>query len=226
MDFQALIFQIAQALPGLLFAITIHEFAHGYVAKKFGDDTAERAGRLTMNPIDHIDPIGTVVFPLVCVALGWGVFGWAKPVPVNSRNFSDFKKGLFWVSFAGPLSNIMMAIISAFALALIYTKMGPTLFTIKKGMFVQIVNYSLIINVVLAAFNLLPFPGFDGSKMLASRLSYNALRKYEELSQYLIYIFYGLMILSFAGVHILGRIFQPFFIMSEYLVNFFVTILS
>ena len=98
MDIQEILFKILQCAPGLLLAVIVHEYAHGYVAKLFGDDTAERDGRLTFNPAVHIDMMGTVVFPLIGAIFGWGVIGWAKPVPVTPRNFKNVRKGIFWVS--------------------------------------------------------------------------------------------------------------------------------
>src|SRR5690554_112925 len=98
MDLREIFFNIAQCLPGFLLAIVVHEAAHGYVAEKFGDKTARLAGRVSLNPAVHYDPWGTVLFPLMGAFMGWAIIGWAKPVPIDARNFKNFRKGLFWVS--------------------------------------------------------------------------------------------------------------------------------
>ena len=118
MDLQVFIVKLIQLAPGLLLAVVFHEYAHGWMAKRFGDDTAEKAGRLTLNPIPHIDLMGTIIVPSVLLLFFNGLFGWAKPVPVRPRNFSDINKGQFWVSFAGPIANFLLATASAFLLAL------------------------------------------------------------------------------------------------------------
>ena len=115
-----ILLKLAYSAPGFLLAVIVHEYSHGWVAKRFGDDTAERAGRLTFNPVSHIDQMGTVVFPAICLMLGGAVFGWARPVPIVPRNFKNIKKGVFWVSFAGPLSNFILGVLSAFILVLLY----------------------------------------------------------------------------------------------------------
>ena len=109
-----IIYRIATSLPGFLLAIVFHEAAHAFIALKFGDPTAKLGGRLSLNPSVHYDLWGTVIMPLMFVILGWGIFGYAKPVPVDTRNFKNVKSGIFWVSFAGPLANILLAIVSSF----------------------------------------------------------------------------------------------------------------
>ena len=105
--------KLAMFFPAFLFALCFHEYAHGWVAKKFGDDTAEHMGRLTMNPMAHADMLGTFVLPIFAIVTGAPLFGWAKPVPVNTRNLKDPVKDMFWVAFAGPLSNILLAVVGA-----------------------------------------------------------------------------------------------------------------
>ncbi len=146
--------------PPILFAITVHEFAHGWVANKLGDPTAKYAGRLTLNPLSHLDPIGTLMLFIVHL-------GWAKPVPVNPLNFKDPRKDMMWVSLAGPGSNILCAL----GCGIIIRFLSPLLAgadpkTSLLGIFFYMVAFGLVINVVLAIFNLLPIPPLDGSKIL------------------------------------------------------------
>ena len=169
-------------VPGFLFAVVCHEAAHAWMALKFGDSTARDLGRLTLNPIAHCDMIGSVIFPLIGTFLGGVMFGWAKPVPVNVRRLRNQRSGIFWVSFAGPLANIILGIISAFFFAILLTQV-PETFSLR-GPFIEICKSSVLINFILAAFNLIPFPPLDGSKMVSSFLSYNALRYYEGLARF------------------------------------------
>ncbi|MCB9094268.1 MAG: site-2 protease family protein [Halobacteriovoraceae bacterium] len=223
MDLQQLIYTIAQCLPGFLLAIVLHEAAHAYVAMKFGDDTAERIGRLSLNPAVHFDMMGTVIFPLISLSLGGIVFGWAKPVPIDSRNFKNYRKGLFWVSFAGPLSNFILGTISAFLYAVVFTNMSVD--SVYMQHFLKMLEYSVLINFILGGFNLIPLPPLDGSKMVASFLKHNALRKYEEIAAYTPYIFLGLIALSFMGIHILGYILMPVYYSGEILKRIFISML-
>jgi Zn-dependent protease len=224
MDLTQIVFNIAQSLPGFLLAIVVHEAAHGYVAYKFGDDTAMAAGRVSLNPAVHYDPFGTVLFPLIGAFMGWAIIGWAKPVPVDARRFSNFKKGLFWVSFAGPLSNFILGTISAFIYALVYTYVDKD-FSYYSIM-LQMISYSVLINFILGAFNLIPLPPLDGSKMVASFLSYEAMRKYEEFGRYTQGIILLVFALSIMGVHILSWIFLPVQMVANYILVFFLAILS
>jgi Zn-dependent protease len=150
-------------IPVILFALTIHELAHGYVAYRLGDPTAKYAGRLTLNPISHLDPIGTLMLFIVH-------FGWAKPVPVDPRYFANPKRDLLWVALAGPGSNILLAFISG--LVIRFINANPYLFqgTFLGEAFAAMMVLSLQINLALAIFNLLPIPPLDGSKVLAGLL--------------------------------------------------------
>lgn len=174
--------KISLALPGFLLAIVFHEAAHALVAYRFGDSTAKSQGRLTLNPAAHYDLLGTIIFPLMGVAMGGIPFGWAKPVPVDPRRFSNMKKGIFWVSFAGPLANILLAIVSALLYAILFAKVPRSMPLYES--FIGMLQYSVLINIVLAVFNLIPFPPLDGSKMVSTFLDYEAARKYEELGRY------------------------------------------
>ncbi|MHB9095738.1 MAG: site-2 protease family protein [Eubacteriales bacterium] len=143
------------SLPALLIGLTFHEYAHGYVAYKLGDPTAKNLGRLTINPLKHLDPLGAI-FLLIFH------FGWAKPVPVNPFHFrGDRQKGMLWVSLAGPATNIIIAIITA----VIWKLIEPT-----GPIIVPILVYIFYINLILAVFNIIPVPPLDGSKILAGLL--------------------------------------------------------
>jgi Zn-dependent protease len=224
MNVEAIILKIAESLPGFLLAIVAHEWAHGYIAKKFGDDTAERSGRLTLNPGAHIDPMGTVIFPLIGVTMGWMVIGWAKPVPVDVRNFKNYKKGIFWVSFAGPLTNFILGTISSlmYAIIAIYVPQTFGYYEITLNM----LRYSIFINFLLGVFNLIPLPPLDGSRMVSAFLKGEALRKYEEVARYTPMIFLVIIALSFMGISTLGRILAPATIIGQKLTMYFLYLLG
>lgn len=146
-------------------SVVIHEVSHGYVALLNGDPTAKLSKRLSLNPIKHLDIIGSFFVPLLTFFAGFP-FGWAKPVPVNPYNFKNWRKGQFWVSFAGPFSNILIAIIfSLIFRAIIHFNLDSSLFA---NSFLAISQYIIFINIVLAVFNLMPIPPLDGSKILFS----------------------------------------------------------
>jgi len=157
-------------LPILLISVIVHEVAHGYTALRLGDPTAKRAGRLTANPIPHIDPIGSILVPLVSVIVAGRVFiAWAKPVPVNPANFSNFRRDDILVSVMGPASNIALAfvfsVITGMVLMLTPGEPGGT-----TEFFVRLMLNGIYLNVILAVFNMLPIPPLDGSHILASML--------------------------------------------------------
>jgi Zn-dependent protease len=214
-DLNTILFNIAQSLPGFLLAIVAHEAAHAWMANRFGDPTAKNLGRLTLNPAAHYDPWGTVFFPLLAAISSFAMIGWARPVPVDARNFKNIRKGMFWVSFAGPLANLILGTISAFLLAVIATKVSSDwdFYTI----FIRILRYSVFINFILAFFNLIPLPPLDGSKMVSSFLKGEALRKYDEFARFTPAIFIGVMLLSFMGIHTLSYLLEPAQILSNYL---------
>lgn len=149
------------AVP-VLFSIVVHEVSHGWVAQKLGDNTAASMGRLTLNPIHHIDILGTVVLPLIGIIAGGFIFGWAKPVPVNPYNFYqhvNLRKGMMWVALAGPASNLILAFAGSFVLV-------ATQLFIPNEFAVFLLNAFVWINIYLAMFNLMPIPPLDGSKIL------------------------------------------------------------
>ena len=163
-----------------LFAISFHEFSHGWVAKKKGDNTAEILGRLTLNPVAHADIIGTLIVPSMALILGWPLFGWAKPVPVNSRNLKNVKNDMFWIAAAGPLSNILLAIIGGAGLHFMIWSSTGALSASFYTPILQMLIFFVKINVVLAIFNLLPMHPLDGGKILARFLPYNVNRFLED----------------------------------------------
>ncbi len=174
---------IALRIPVLLIVITVHEFAHARMAFHFGDATAERQGRMNLNPIHHLDPIGSLMILLVG-------FGWAKPVPINPYNFNNYRRGLRWVSFAGPLSNFILGFFSL----LIFTVLINNGIIDFTGLPFRFFQQLVIINVYLALFNLLPIPPLDGSKILMSFLSDAHLGLYQQIERYAPLILIGLII--------------------------------
>ena len=166
MQIDQLIQTVALAAIPVLFAITLHEAAHGYVARHFGDMTAYQAGRISLNPLHHIDPFGTVILPLLTLWMGGILFGWAKPVPVNFAMLRHPKKDMLWVAIAGPASNLVMALGWAF----LY-KIGVTF---PESYFAEpllgMAMWGIKINVVLMVLNLLPLPPLDGGRVAVSLL--------------------------------------------------------
>ena len=180
-----------QIVPFIM-AVVFHEYAHGFVANRWGDSTAKDQGRLTLNPLPHLDPIGTVLFPMLNMLLGINLlFGWAKPVPINPTRFKKYRPGLFWVSLAGPGMNFLLANLSALVYCLI-NRFMPTTFYLYEPL-IAMAYISISLNYALGIFNLLPLPPLDGSKMVQSFLSYNATRTYESISQYSFFILLGLL---------------------------------
>ena len=180
-----------QFVPFLI-AVVGHEFGHGFVARLWGDKTAEEAGRLTLNPIPHIDPIGTLLFPIINMVSGMNImFGWARPVPIDPRRFRKFRAGLFCVALAGPFSNFIIAFSSSIFLCLLLKYVTPNFFFYKE--LTTMLEIGVFINFGLGFFNLIPLPPLDGSKVVESMLSYPAMKKYESLSKYSFFILLALM---------------------------------
>ncbi|HDM70012.1 MAG TPA: site-2 protease family protein [Thermotogales bacterium] len=205
-NFRVYLKNLLASFPAILFAITIHEFSHGYTAYLMGDDTAKRAGRLTLNPFKHLDPIGTITLLLF-------KFGWARPVPVNFWKLRNVKLGIIIVSLAGPVSNLIMAFASGF----IFFKFGlykySTIITVPYRLNVDpiimylcdVLAYFIFFNIVLAVFNLIPIPPLDGSKIIMAFLP----RKY--LGWYAKYEIYGVIVLIILLiVGIIPMIMTPF----------------
>lgn len=223
-DLPTALFNIAQSLPGFLLAIVVHEAAHAWMANKFGDATAKNQGRLTLNPAAHYDPMGTIFFPLLAAFTNFAMIGWARPVPIEVKNFKNMRSGIFWVSFAGPLSNLILGTLSAIVLAVIATKVSTDwgYYSIS----IRMLRYSVFINFILAFFNLIPLPPLDGSKMVSSFLKGHALYKYESFARYTPAIFIGVMLLSFVGIHTIGYLLMPAQMIANYLMFSLIGILG
>ncbi len=190
MQIDQLIQTVAIGAIPVLFAITIHEAAHGYVARHFGDMTADKAGRISLNPLHHIDPFGTVLLPLLTLWMGGILFGWAKPVPVNFAALRHPKKDMLWVAIAGPCSNLVMAL--GWALMYRIGMMFPENYF--AGPLLGMSQIGIQINVVLMVLNLLPLPPLDGGRVAVSLLPHRQaflLAKVEP---------YGMFILIFLAV--------------------------
>lgn len=168
------------ALP-VLFAITLHEVAHGWVARALGDRTADMLGRLSLNPIKHVDPVGTIAVPTILLVLGGFLFGWAKPVPVNMNNLRNPRRDMAIVAIAGPLSNLVMAV-GWGIIAKVAISMNP-----QEGIWLGILlmaRAGIVINLVLMVLNMLPFPPLDGSRVLAGLLPEAQARVIDRFERY------------------------------------------
>lgn len=171
--------------PPILVALTFHEYAHGYVALRFGDPTAKMAGRLTLNPLSHLDPIGTIMLFVVH-------FGWAKPVPVDPRYFRNPKQDMLWVALAGPGANMVLALISGILLSIL----GRGSLFGSHNMLLIMLQYSLFINLALAVFNMLPIPPLDGSKVLRGLLPYQYQHIADQMEMYGPWALMGLIMMG------------------------------
>jgi Zn-dependent protease len=210
-----------------MLAVILHEVAHGYAALKLGDTTARDMGRLTLNPIPHIDPVGTIIIPLALVLMNAGfIFGYAKPVPVNFLRLKNPKKGMILVAAAGPATNLLLALAAALVLRVVYL-IDPNLFiplldsTAADGLgpkmiatALNILFYLLFISVVLALFNLIPIPPLDGGRIVTGLLPDEAARSYAQIEPFGIFIVIGMLIfidlfqkLLFAGILLVSGLF-------------------
>ena len=197
----AIIADILILAPPILLALTLHEFAHGYVANSLGDPTAKQLGRLSLNPLKHLDPIGTLAFFLIKI-------GWAKPIPVNPRYFRNPQKDMLWVALAGPLTNLTLAVVSAMFAKLLWLVApyipSPLVINMLFLPLAHMLIASVWINLVLCIFNFLPIPPLDGSKILMGLLPPHLAVSFLKLEKY---GFILILVLAFSGL--LSKIILP-----------------
>ena len=197
MDFNNLIQTVlVYALP-VIFAITIHEAAHGYVARYLGDNTAYMMGRVTLNPVKHIDPIGTILMPLMLyfATSGAFLFGYAKPVPVNFGHLRRPKRDMVWVALAGPASNFIQAI----GWAIVFTLLAGL--DVKERFFLDMAKAGLLVNLVMWAFNLFPLPPLDGGRILVGLLPRRAAYNFSRIEPWGFFIVLGLVLVGVVGTY-------------------------
>ncbi|WP_295857274.1 site-2 protease family protein [uncultured Xylophilus sp.] len=197
MDFQKLIQTVlVYALP-VIFAITVHETAHGYMARRLGDNTAYMLGRLTLNPIKHIDPVGTILMPVLLyfATSGAFLFGYAKPVPVNFGHLRRPRRDMVLVALAGPLSNFLQAILWALVLV------GLVAAGVQERFFIEMARAGILVNLVMWAFNLFPLPPLDGGRVLAGLLPWKQSQWLARIEPYGFFIVLGLVVAGIVGTY-------------------------
>ncbi len=200
MQVDQLIQTIAIAAIPILFAITLHEAAHGYVARHFGDMTAYQQGRISLNPMRHIDPVGTILLPILTLVLGGILFGWAKPVPVNFAALRRPKQDMLWVAIAGPASNLAMAL----GWALLYKLSWSFPDNYFAEPLLEMAGIGIKINIVLLVLNLLPLPPLDGGRVAISLLPHRQAYQLSRIEPY------GMFILIFMAITpVLGWVLSP-----------------
>jgi Zn-dependent protease len=204
------IYEIAVWLIPLIIAIVFHEVAHGLVARRLGDPTAQERGRLSLNPIRHIDPFGTVILPLILAVTHAGaLFGWAKPVPVNYRRLNNPRRDMVLVALAGPGMNLLLALIGAAILAATVSLSGGAHDGVGRLVAANAFNF-ILINIFLGVFNLLPVPPFDGGHVLQGLLPPSAAAAVGRIGRYsLLVLIVLLLVLPQFGVDIIGRVVSP-----------------
>ncbi len=207
----SLIQTIAIAAIPILFAITIHEAAHGYVARYFGDMTAYQQGRISLNPMRHIDPVGTILLPLLTLVLGGILFGWAKPVPVNFGALRHPKKDMLWVAIAGPASNFVMALGWGMLAKLAW--MSPESYF--SAPLLEMAQVGIKINVVLMVLNLIPLPPLDGGRVAVSILPHQQAYQLARIEPYGMFI-----LIALAITPVLGWILTPPVVAVMKFINF------
>jgi Zn-dependent protease len=210
MDIEAILREVSVLALPVLFAITLHEAAHGYVARHFGDLTAYQAGRISLNPLRHIDPVGTVLVPLIVyfttAMAGQGfLFGWAKPVPVNFSRLRHPKKDMLWVAAAGPLANLFMAILWIFVANI----SGDFPAGSAAEWFYGMAEKGILINVILMVLNLVPLPPLDGGRIAVSLLPNPYAYRFARIEPYGMII---LVVLLVTGI--LGAVLWPFVVLT------------
>jgi len=205
MNFDALIQTIALAAIPVLFAITMHEAAHGYAARHFGDLTAYAQGRISLNPLRHIDPVGTILLPLLTLFVGGILFGWAKPVPVNFSALRHPKKDMLWVALAGPAANLVMALFWGAMFKVALTFPGSYFAEPLLGM----AQFGVTINAILLVLNLLPLPPLDGGRVAISLLPHRQAFQLAKVEPYGMVILILLAVVPIGGQPVLSWILSP-----------------
>lgn len=212
-----IIYKIATWILPILLAITLHEYAHGWAANKLGDTTAKMLGRLTINPIKHIDPVGTLLIPAVLILISSPfLFGYAKPIPVNTNNLKNPRKDMALIAIAGPLANLIMAFGWGLIISISMNLGDPA---VAKGM-TQMAFNGILINVVLMVLNLLPLPPLDGGRVLAGIVSRNIANVLDKIEPYGFFILIGLLIIGGLDL-ILGPLIGP---ITHFILSIFVNV--
>lgn len=201
-DIAASIQLLSAAIIPVLFGISLHEVAHGWAARHYGDRTAELLGRLTLNPLKHIDPVGTVLVPIVLTLLSLPPFGWAKPVPVNARNLRHPKRDMVAVAVAGPASNLVMALLWAVVFALVLQWQAPQ--AGARQFLISMAQFGIQFNVLLAIFNLMPIPPLDGGRVLRGLAPDPLANRLDAMEPYGLILVMGLL-----AVGLLGSVMAP-----------------
>ncbi|MEO8444125.1 MAG: site-2 protease family protein [Gammaproteobacteria bacterium] len=197
MDVAASVQLLSAAIIPVLFGITLHEVSHGWVARRYGDRTAELLGRLTVNPLKHIDPVGSVVVPLALYLLGFPPFGWAKPVPVNARNLRQPKRDMTLVAVAGPASNMVMALF--WTLVFFLALHVPAGLLGARQFLLSMSQIGITFNILLAVFNLVPIPPLDGGRVLRGVVPESLGRKLDAVEPYGLILVMALLATGFLG---------------------------
>ena len=204
MDFHNILITVLVYAVPVIFAITLHEAAHGYVAKYYGDATAYMLGRVSLNPVKHIDPLGTIVLPIVTLALSPFMFGWAKPVPVNFNNLRRPKADMLWVAAAGPVSNLVQLAIWALVALVLARTVAPT--GLVGAFWLAVADAGIKVNIMFALLNLLPILPLDGGRIVTSVLPNRLSYAYQQTERFGLLI---LLVLLFTGV--IGWILNPLY---------------
>jgi Zn-dependent protease len=206
----------------LLFAISVHESAHAWMANRLGDPTAKMLGRVSLNPLVHIDVFGTLLLPAILIIMGFPPFGYAKPTPVDTRNFKNVVRDDIFTAVAGPVSNFLTAFVAVIALAMIAHGSAAGFAPVFRGTDVasplaKMFEWAILINVILAVFNLIPLPPLDGSHVIRHFLSYETLKVYDRIG------YFGLVIVMFVlpmvGCSVVDVMASPFLIFFSVLLN-------
>ena len=209
------------ALP-VLFAITVHEAAHGYVARALGDNTAQAMGRVTLNPLKHVDPMGTVLMPLLLyfATSGAFLFGYAKPVPVNFSRLRHPKRDMIWVALAGPASNFIQALLWAIAYTLL---VGGD---VNERFFLEMCKAGVLVNLVMWAFNLFPLPPLDGGRILAGLLPRSMAYSFSRIEPWGFFIVMGLVLLGVVGTYWLRPLISLGYLSLDFLLTPLTSLIS